>query len=91
MFLFFHAIWIQGKIDIILLSFFVNSSTSVAYPHASPTDGLAWDWVNQKLYWTNAKDKEIEVTDPLSIHRKLLISTGSLSIPRAIVVDPQKR
>ena len=60
-------------------------------PHASSADGLAWDWVNRKLYWTDAVDKEIEVIDTLSTHRKLLISTGTLSIPRAIVVDPQKR
>ena len=58
---------------------------------ASSADGLAWDWVNRNLYWTDAEDKDIEVIDPLSTHRKLLISTGSSSMPRAIVVDPQKR
>jgi len=58
----------------------------------SPADGLAWDWVNKKLYWTDAADKDIEVIDPISSgHRKLLISTGNTSIPRAIVVDPQNK
>lgn len=54
-------------------------------------DGLAWDWVNRKLYWTDADDKDIEVYDVLSQHRKRLIQTGPTSIPRAIVLDPENR
>ena len=54
-------------------------------------DGLAWDWVNRKLYWTDAEDNDIEVIDPITNHRKLLISTGSTANPRAIVLDPQNR
>ena len=57
----------------------------------SPADGLAWDWVNKKLYWTDAADKDIEVIDPLTFHRKLLISTGNTTIPRAIIVDPRNK
>ena len=38
---------------------------------------MAWDWVNKKLYWTDADDNDIEVIDPVTNHRKLLISTGS--------------
>ena len=49
-------------------------------------DGLAWDWVNQKIYWTDACYDRIEVYDPALGIRKTLIETGSL--PRAIVVDP---
>ena len=55
------------------------------------TDGLAWDWVNRKLYWTDAADNDIEVIDPVTNHRKLLISTGNTTDPRAIVLDPQNR
>ena len=57
------------------------------------SDGLAWDWVNYKLYWTDAQDQDIEVLDPRvgHGHRKVLISTGSASQPRAIVVDPANR
>ena len=51
------------------------------------TDDLAWDWVNQKLYWTDACNDRIEVYDPLNGYRRALIYTG-LSAPRGIVADP---
>ena len=51
------------------------------------TDDLAWDWVNQKLYWTDACTDRIEVYDPLNDYRRALISTG-LNNPRGIIVDP---
>ena len=49
--------------------------------------GLAWDWVNQKLYWTDNCDDDIEVYDPLTQARRTLFDVG-LSQPHAIVVDP---
>ena len=54
-------------------------------------DGIAWDWVNKKLYWTDLTDDEIEVFDPDTNYRKVLIETGPGSQPRAIVVDPSTR
>ena len=54
-----------------------------------PAGGLAWDWVNRKLYWTDATDNDIEVLDPLTTQRKVLLSTGNGTDPWAIVVDPQ--
>lgn len=56
-------------------------------------DGLAWDWVNKKLYWTDATEEDIEVLDPntFDLQRKVLIDTGTGSTPRAIVVDPARR
>ena len=53
-------------------------------------DGLAWDWINEKLYWTNPDNKTIEVYDPNTTYRKVLANTGPESSPRAIVVDPSK-
>lgn len=52
------------------------------------TDGLGWDWVNQKLYWTDQQYKRIEVLDPSTNGRKVLIATGVNSNPRNIIVDP---
>lgn len=49
--------------------------------------GLAWDWVNQKLYWTDYCDDDIEVYDPTSRVRRVLFDVN-LSAPYAIVVDP---
>ena len=47
--------------------------------------------MNRKLYWTDAEDNDIEVMDPLTTHRKVLISTGNATNPRAIVVDPKNK
>lgn len=49
--------------------------------------GLAWDWVNQKLYWTDYCDDDIEVSDPTSGARRVLFDLD-LDAPHAIVVDP---
>ena len=49
-------------------------------------DGLAWDWVNQKLYWTDYCNHDIEVYDPETQARRVLFV--GLSQPHAIVVDP---
>ena len=50
------------------------------------TEGLAWDWVNEKLYWTDYCQDHIEVYDPVSLHRRVLTATGTN--PFGIVVDP---
>ena len=54
----------------------------------SITVGLAWDWVNEKLYWTDYCGNYIAFYDPASGDRKNLINTGSSTDPRDIVVDP---
>ena len=56
------------------------------------TDGLAVDWATDKLYWTDAELRRIGVFDLTNHHYiRELISTGTGSIPRAIIVDPQSR
>ena len=50
------------------------------------TEGLAWDWVNEKLYWSDNCQDEIEVFDPVTLHRRRLTSTGTN--PYAVIVDP---
>ena len=59
--------------------------------HTFAIDGLSVDWVNGKLYWTDATLKHIEVYDMQTGIRKVLIRTGSSTTPRAIVVDPAAR
>ena len=54
-------------------------------------DGIAWDWINEKLYWTDYCDNDIEVFDPSSGYRKVLINTGSNTDPSDIIVDPTTR
>ena len=56
-----------------------------------PIENIAWDWVNQKLYWTDKDNDTVKVYDPVRDIQKVLVNTGSGSQPRAIVVDPSTR
>ena len=51
------------------------------------TAGLAWDWINKKLYWTDYCNDDIVVYDPATQARKVLIDLDLIE-PRAIVIDP---
>ena len=59
--------------------------------HCLPSEGIAWDWVNQKLYWTDKDNDTISVYDPVRNIHKVLLSTGLGSQPRGIAVDPNTR
>ena len=52
-------------------------------------DGLACDWINLKLYWTDSGVKRIEVSDLDGKMRKVLF-WDMLDQPRAIVLFPQR-
>ena len=60
-------------------------SSHVAY---SITEGLAWDWVTKKVYWTDSGRRKISVYDPERNIRKVVINTGSNSAPKDIALDP---
>ena len=51
--------------------------------------GLAVDWINDKLYWTDSNLDRIEVLDLNTSKRSVLVSTG-LDKPRGIAVHPTK-
>lgn len=51
-------------------------------------DGLAFDWIHRKLYWTDTGHNTIAVVDVDSFYRVDLI-TDLHDEPRAIVVDPR--
>ncbi|KAL5006584.1 hypothetical protein ScPMuIL_015390 [Solemya velum] len=50
-------------------------------------DGLAIDWLGQKLYWTDSETNRIEVSNLNGSHRKVLF-WQDLDQPRAIALDP---
>ena len=53
-------------------------------------DGIAVDWINKKLYWTDTGNDMIEVADFDGNNRLQLVKAG-LEEPRAIVVHPSLR
>uniref|UniRef100_A0A673I3K9 EGF-like domain-containing protein n=1 Tax=Sinocyclocheilus rhinocerous TaxID=307959 RepID=A0A673I3K9_9TELE len=55
---------------------------------ASP-DGLACDWMGNKLYWTDSETNRIEVAELDGTHRKVLF-WQDLDQPRAIALDPAR-
>ncbi|XP_061604661.1 low density lipoprotein receptor a [Phyllopteryx taeniolatus] len=50
-------------------------------------EGIAFDWIHNKLYWTDSIRNTISVVTADGDRRKTLFSQG-LSKPRSIVVDP---
>lgn len=50
---------------------------------------VGWDWVNEKLYWTDPCANDIEVYDiPTAYRRVLYNSMDSVNDPSGIVIDP---
>ena len=58
--------------------------------HFAHTEDLALDWINNKLYWTDAFYARIEVMDIDTLYRKELLRPGPNTLPRAIAVDPRE-
>lgn len=51
------------------------------------TEGLAVDWIGEKIYWVESKLYQIEVAEIDGTNRNTLIA-GNMVSPRAIVLDP---
>lgn len=61
--------------------------TSVISSGLSSVDGIAVDWIYGNIYWTDAGQDKIQLSDKTGKMRKTIVSSG-LSEPRAIVVNP---
>lgn len=53
-------------------------------------EGVALDWLNQAIYWTDSGKKVIEAINLDGTYRRTVIS-GALVNPRGIAVDPYRR
>ena len=53
--------------------------------------GLAVDWINSKLYWTDVQTRWIGVLDLITRYYKMLIKSEADADPREIVLDPTTR
>jgi len=52
-----------------------------------PTNGIAIDWINRKMYWADTLNKRILVAELDGSKQAVLVDSG-LGNPRAIAVDP---
>ncbi len=50
--------------------------------------GLAVDWINDKLYWTDRSNLRIEVYDLHTSKRSTIVSTGAGSLPLGLAIYP---
>jgi len=50
--------------------------------------GMAVDWINDKLYWTDQALHRIEEYDLKTSQRRVVLTTGSESTPTGIAVYP---
>ena len=77
----------QGKIQCIDLSDPFHKKRTIVETGVEKPDGLACDWINKKLYWSDAESKRIKVSELNGSSQKVLI-WGNLHQPRAIAVNP---
>ncbi len=54
-------------------------------------EGLAWDWMGGNLYWTDSKQRDIEVYNVANDTRMQLVVMEEGDAPRALAVDPNTR
>ena len=60
------------------------------HDEVSSVEGLAVDWINEKLYWTDAK-RDVIYVGGLQSGVKVKIIDKDLDSPRAIVVSHSER
>ena len=51
------------------------------------TDGLAIDWISNKLYWTDATRTHVSVSD-LEGEKRAVLFSDDMKRPRGIALDP---
>ena len=57
--------------------------------HALPTtEGIAVDWIADRIYFVDAELNQIEVSDLNGRNRSIVLS-GGIRNPRAIALDPR--
>lgn len=77
-----------GIEESISASFSLSQVTVISRGIISP-DGLAVDWLGEKLYWTDSDTNKIEVAELYRKHRCVLF-WQDLDQPRAIALVPSE-
>jgi hypothetical protein len=69
----------------------IGAVETIIKDHLELVDGIAYDWINRKLYWTDGRRRVIEVADPEEQNSRLTLIDEGLNKPRAIVLHPKTR
>lgn len=88
-----HVYWsnvVNDTIERVSLSH-IGAVESIISSDLKLVDGIAFDWINRKLYWTDGRRRVIEVTDADETNMRLTLVKEGLDKPRAIVLHPKSR
>lgn len=84
--------WFENKNKAIHRAHIGNqSSNEEIISNIEYSDGIAYDWIHHKIYWTNARQDIIEVADRNGRHRRVIVNAttnATVEEPRAIAIDP---
>lgn len=90
--LFLKVFWYENKKNAIFKAHIGNQSSSEKIAsNVEYSDGIAYDWIHHKIYWTNARKDMIQVVDRSGKNQKVIVNAstnGTIEEPRAIAVDP---
>ena len=88
----YKVYWFENKHKAIHRAHIGNySSNEEIISDVEYSDGMAYDWIHHKIYWTNAKQDIIQVADRNGKNQRVIVNTttnGTVEEPRAIAVDP---
>jgi len=80
----------KGKIRFLNMSSPPPKTPTILPNKLERPDGLACDWINKKLYWTDAGTHRIEISELDGSNQKIIL-WKDLGLPRAIVLDPHHK
>ncbi|XP_074659791.1 low-density lipoprotein receptor-related protein 6-like [Tubulanus polymorphus] len=86
-----HSVFLTDVSTEVIKRIYLNGSTvsqDVITTGLVSPDGLACDWIGNKLYWTDSETNRIEVSNFDGSYRKVLY-WQNLDQPRAIALDPR--
>ena len=67
--------------------YFTKAFLFALFSDVTHCDGLAWDWVNKRLYWTDTGDNTVNRLSRDGYSKEVLFHEGA-DEPRAIVLMP---
>ncbi|XP_065905355.1 very low-density lipoprotein receptor-like isoform X2 [Dysidea avara] len=83
--------WYESKEKGIFRASFNSNETEKIVIDVDYTDGIAYDWINHNVYWTDASNDHIMMAGGDGSNPRVIANTtvnGTVEEPRAIVIDP---
>ena len=83
--------WYESKEKGIFRASFNSNETEKIVSDVDYTDGIAYDWINHNVYWTDASNDHIMMAGGDGSNPIVIVNTavnGTVEEPRAIVIDP---